>query len=130
MEFNVNWTAVSTLVASLFVAQIAGGLIEGLFLPIGSFGLLMGLMLSFVLGFAVFAIFAFRRRDRPVLHAVIDLGTYIGIGLVLSGIFGPRIQSFSRSIAAIQWTVLASSMGLGVSAGCALRWVPGSSSNA
>ena len=130
MEINVNWSALAALVAGLFVAQIASGLIEGLFLPIGSLGQLMGLLLSFVLCLAAFAIFAFLQPDRPFLHGAAGLGIYLALGVALAGMFGSRIQSFSWSVAAIQWAVLAFSMAVGVFAGRALRRLSRSSANA
>ncbi|GAB2651880.1 hypothetical protein GCM10027193_01350 [Arenimonas aestuarii] len=130
MEINLNWTALSALVVALFLARFATGVIEGILFPAGSLGQLMGLSLLFVLCLAVFAIFAFQQQRRPLLNAAVALGVSIAMGLALAVMYGSRIQSFPWSVVAVQWTVMAISMVVGVSVGSVVRRMSRSSANA
>jgi hypothetical protein len=130
MEINLNWTALSALVVTLFLARFATGVIAGMFFPAGSLGQLMGLALLFVLCLAAFAIFAFRHHRRPFLNAAVALGVSIAMGLALAAMYGARVQSFPWSVVALQWTVLVISMVLGISVGSAAKRMSRSSANA
>jgi len=130
MELGLNLVTLAILVACLLVMQTTSGLIEGFFLPITPLGQSLGLGLSFVLSLAVFAVFSFKSADRPHIHAAVALGIYVGLGLVLAGVLGSRIQSISWEQVVFQWTILALSMGFGVPAGRAARRMARGAANA